>query len=199
MAHGDDLGLRLPPRLAPTQVVVVLVRDEDGAGGAAQALVDDLRRAGYRVSLDDRVDVSFGRRAVEWELKGVPVRVEVGPRDLAKGDVTIVRRDIGVKRPEPLAGAVAEVGRDLEAAQAALLAEATELRDRRTASVDTIEEAIEAAQTGFAVLPWDAVRLEGEARLAGAAVSVRCLQRADGGLAMSEDEPGLLAVCGKAY
>src|SRR5438309_2380522 len=67
MAHGDDHGLRLPPRLAPTQVVVVLVRDEEGAGGVANGLVDDLRRAGWRVALDDRVAVSFGRRAVEWE------------------------------------------------------------------------------------------------------------------------------------
>src|SRR5690606_10640306 len=81
MAHGDDAGLRLPPALAPTQVVVVLVRDEGGAGAAADALVADLRAAGHRVELDARVDQSLGRRAVDWELKGVPVRVEVGPRD----------------------------------------------------------------------------------------------------------------------
>src|SRR5581483_5831581 len=72
MAHGDDAGLRLPPRLAPVQVVVVLVRDEGDAGAAAQGIVADLRAAGHRVRLDDRVDVSFGRRSVEWELKGVP-------------------------------------------------------------------------------------------------------------------------------
>jgi prolyl-tRNA synthetase len=199
MAHGDDLGLRLPPRLAPTQVVVVLVRDEEGAGSAAQTLVEDLRRAGHRVALDDRVDVSFGRRAVEWELKGVPVRVEVGPRDLAQGQVTLVRRDAGTKRPVPLGGVVAEVGQDLEAAQRDLLASATAFRDQRTVSVTSVDEAVEAAQSGFAVLPWAAVGLEGEARLATAAVTVRCLQRPDGGLALSEDEPDLVAVCAKAY
>jgi prolyl-tRNA synthetase len=199
MAHGDDLGLRLPPRLAPTQVVVVLVRDEEGAGSTAQTLVEDLRRAGHRVALDDRVDASFGRRAVEWELKGVPVRVEVGPRDLAQGQVTLVRRDAGTKRPVPLGGAVAEVGQDLEAAQRDLLASATAFRDERTISVTSVDEAVEAAQSGFAVLPWAAVGLEGEARLATAAVTVRCLQRPDGGLALSEDEPDLVAVCAKAY
>jgi prolyl-tRNA synthetase len=199
MAHGDDQGLRLPPRLAPTQVVVVLVRDEQGAGGVAQGLVEDLRRAGWRVKLDDRVDVSFGRRAVEWELKGVPVRVEVGPRDLANGNVTVVRRDGGVKRSEPLGGVVEKVADDLAAAQAALLDEATRLRDARTAAVASVDEAIEAAQTGFAKLPWEVVGEEGEARMAGSAVSVRCLQRADGSLAMSEDEPRLVAICAKAY
>ena len=98
MAHGDDAGLRLPPRLAPVQVVVLLVRDEEGTRRAAEALVDELRAAGHRVRLDDRVGTSFGRRSVDWELKGVPVRVEVGPRDLALGQVTVVRRDRHEKR-----------------------------------------------------------------------------------------------------
>src|SRR5205807_9707526 len=101
MAHGDDGGLRLPPRLAPTQVVVLLVRDEDGAGEAASAVARELADLGLRVELDARTDVSFGRRAVDWELKGVPVRVEIGPRDLAEGKVTLVRRDDGSKSPVP--------------------------------------------------------------------------------------------------
>src|SRR5437868_1674255 len=81
----------------PVQVVVLLVRNEEGAGERAAALAAELVAAGHRVELDDRVDTSFGRRAVDWELKGVPVRVEVGPRDLAEGNVTIVRRDAGTK------------------------------------------------------------------------------------------------------
>src|SRR4051812_7701592 len=150
MTHGDDNGLRLPPKVAPVEVVVVLVRNEEGAGERAAAIADGLRDAGHRVRLDDRVDTSFGRRAVEWELKGVPVRVEVGPRDLAGGNVTLVRRDTGVKQ----AVAVAEVGARvvglLNSIQEALLAEATELRDSRTSDVTTLDEAREAAQTGFA-------------------------------------------------
>src|SRR5438270_10752242 len=72
MGHGDDAGLRLPPGLAPVQVVVVLVRDGEGAGERAAAIADELKVAGHRVELDDRVDTSFGRRSVDWELKGVP-------------------------------------------------------------------------------------------------------------------------------
>src|SRR5437660_2483724 len=93
MGHGDDAGLRLPPRLAPIQAVVLLVRAEEGAGERAAALAAELADAGVRVQLDDRVDTGFGRRAVEWELKGVPVRLEVGPRDLAAGTAALVRRD----------------------------------------------------------------------------------------------------------
>ena len=98
MTHGDDNGLRVPPVLAPIQVVVLVVRDEEGAGEAAARLVDELKAAGVRVRLDDKVDVSFGRRATNWELKGIPLRIEVGPRDLKEGEVTLVRRDNGEKR-----------------------------------------------------------------------------------------------------
>jgi prolyl-tRNA synthetase len=199
MAHGDDSGLRLPPRLAPTQVVVLLVKDSDGARTAAGTLVEELRRAGHRVTLDDRVDISFGRRAVDWELRGVPLRLEVGPRDLALGNVTLVRRDNGSKVPVPIGRAMAEVGAALDAAQAALLAEATQFRDTHTVRVATVDEAVAAAASGFASLPWAAVGPEGEGRLAEAAVTVRCLQRPDGSLAMSEDEPDVLAVVARAY
>ncbi len=199
MAHGDDAGLRLPPRLAPTQVVVVLVRAEEGASEVAHALVEDLRGAGHRASLDARVEVSFGRRAVEWELKGVPIRVEVGPRDLATGHVTVVRRGDGSKRQVLLTAVAAEVAADLLASQEALLAEATERRDARTVRVASVAEATEAAQVGFAVIPWSAVGVEGETRLAASGVTVRCLQRADGGRPLSDDEPDLIAICAKAY
>ena len=72
MGHGDDFGLRLPPALAPAQVVVLMVKDAPEVGQAAGALVAELTAAGHRVRLDDRTDTSFGRRSVDWELKGVP-------------------------------------------------------------------------------------------------------------------------------
>jgi prolyl-tRNA synthetase len=78
MAHGDDRGLRVPPALAHIQAVGLLIRDEDGAGAAAQRVHDELLAAGVRSRLDDRVETAFGRRATDWELKGVPVRVEIG-------------------------------------------------------------------------------------------------------------------------
>jgi prolyl-tRNA synthetase len=98
-----------------------------------------------------------------------------------------------------LAEAAGAVAGDLETAQAALLAEATERRDARTVPVTSIEEAVEAAQIGFAAVPWWMVGEDGETRLAASGVSVRCLQRADGGLPLSDDEPDLVAICAKAY
>ena len=199
MAHGDDAGLRLPPRLAPVQVVVLLVRDEEGTRRAANGIVDELRAAGHRVRLDDRVGISFGRRSVEWELKGVPVRVEVGPRDLASDQVTVVRRDLQEKRAATVGAVKAEVAADLEAAQAALYSEAWARQREHTREVGTIEDAAAAAADGFAVLPWDAIGVAGEAELAGGGFSVRCLQAADGSLAEGEDEAGLMAVVARAY
>ena len=97
MAHGDDNGLRVPPSLAPHQIVVLLVRDEPDSAAAAERLTRELRDAGIRVELDKKVSASFGRRVTDWEIKGVPLRVEVGPRDLANGVVTVARRDTGEK------------------------------------------------------------------------------------------------------
>jgi len=199
MCHGDDAGLRLPPKLAPVQVVVLVVRDDEGVRKAAEQIAAELRGAGVRVRVDERVGTSFGRRSVEWELKGVPVRVEVGPRDLAEGRVTLVRRDTQEKRPAAVAGAAREAREALEQVQQALFSEAESARAGRTVRVGTLGEAIEAAADGFAVLPWSEVGEAGELELAASSVTVRCLQRADGGLAGSDDEPGLQAVVGRAY
>jgi prolyl-tRNA synthetase len=199
MAHGDDNGLRLPPLIAPVQVVVLVVRAEEGAGDAAARLAADLRSSGLRVELDDRVDVGFGRRAIDWELKGVPVRVEIGPRDLAEGQVTLVRRDTGSKEAVALASAGSSVADALGAAQTELLSQARAWRESKTAAVSTLDEAREAAQAGFAQLPWSALGDDGETDLAGGGVTVRCLQREDGGLPESEDEPGLVAFVARAY
>jgi prolyl-tRNA synthetase len=202
MAHGDDAGLRVPPRLAPVQVVVLLVRDEDGAGDKAAALAQELSGAGVRTHFDGRTDTSFGRRVVDWELKGVPVRVEVGPRELDAGQVVLVRRDSGTKTTVPLAGLGAAVRAALDDAQAALLAEALERRLTGTATVATIDEAQEAARTGFAALPWRALGADGETQLNRAGVSVRLLSRPDGTLpGPDEDGPDadLLAVVARAY
>jgi prolyl-tRNA synthetase len=200
MAHGDDAGLRLPPRVAPTQAVVLLVKGEDGAGEAAARLAADLRAAGVRVDLDDRTEVSFGRRAVDWELKGVPVRIEVGPRDLAAGTVTLVRRDTATKEAEALDAVVAAVPGLLDRIQADLLADATARRDARTVDVATVADAAAAAADGFARVPW-ALLLDGdgEGRLRDDGVTVRCLQQPDGSLPAGDDDPDTVAIVAKAY
>jgi len=207
MAHGDDQGLRLPPRLAPIQVVVLVVRDEDGAGEEGQRLVAALQGSGIRAEVDLRTDQSFGRRSTEWELKGVPVRVELGPRDLAEGNVTIVRRHDGSKIPVPVGEAAARVTEMLDAVHAALFDEAQAFADARTAEVSTIEEAAEAAKSGFARLPWRVLCDEvdgrtGEQRLAEDGVSVRCLVNPDGTVAETDDPgeaPDLVAIVARAY
>jgi prolyl-tRNA synthetase len=204
MVHGDDNGLRLPPRLAPVQVVVILVKSDHGADVAAATLATELRAAGLRVELDARTDTSFGRRAVDWELKGVPVRLEVGPRDLAEGLVTVARRDTGSKTPVPLSGVAAAVSEALDAIHAALFEEATALRQGRTVDATSLGDVEKAAATGFAVVPMSVLGAEGETTLNRAGLSIRCVQRADGGLPgpVGDDasaEAQHMAVVGRAY
>jgi prolyl-tRNA synthetase len=199
MAHGDDRGLRIPPELAPIQCVVLALRDEGGVVDRARELAAELRAAGVRVELDDKVDVSFGRRATNWELKGIPVRLELGPRDLAEQAVTMVRRITGTKESVGLDGIAAVVVDALAAQQSELLDAATARRDANTADVTTIDEAVEAATSGWARIPWSAVGEAGEELLGQSAITVRCLRRPDGSLPASNDEPDLVAVVARSY
>lgn len=202
MAHGDDSGLRIPPRLAAVQVVVLAVKGEEPVLSAVREIAGRLTAVGLRVHVDDRTDTPFGRRSVDWELKGVPVRVEVGPRDLESRTVMLVRRIPGPAPKErvgvdALAGSLPGV---LEEDQALLLRRSRERRAARTVDVNTLGEAAEAAVAGgWARIPWAALGPEGEAALAGLAVSVRCLVAEDGSVPESDDAPGTLAIVARAY
>ena len=184
----------LPPAVAPAQVVVLPVRGDAALLQVAEQVAESLRGAGVRVRVDAREGRSFGRRVTEWEIKGAPLRVELGPRDLAAAQVTLVRRDTGEKTATALTGLAAALPGLLADVQAAMLAAATRRRDDRTRDVASVAEAAEAARTGFARLPWAAVGVEGEARLAEDAVTVRCLQRARRLAPETPDEPDLVAV-----
>jgi prolyl-tRNA synthetase len=199
MVHGDDFGLRLPPALAPQEVVVMVVREDEGVARAAAAIVADLAAAGVRVKLDDRVETGFGRRSVAWELKGVPVRIEVGPRDLLDGQVTVVARHTREKEQVALAGVVGTVTALLARVGPELEAEARAFRDGRTRSVDSVEEAIDAGMSGFARVPWRLLGPEGEVRLAGETLSVRCLEGPDGELVADDGDDSAVAVVGRSY
>jgi prolyl-tRNA synthetase len=153
MAHGDDQGLVLPPRLAPFQVVMVPV----GRGGAmveVMAAVDTLaaqcRALGVRGKVDDRPQLSAGFKFNDWEMRGVPLRVELGPRDLAAGVAVVARRIGGEKETVPLAGLAATLPSVLEEIQAAMLARATAFRDENTTTVDDWEAFAAAVSTGWA-------------------------------------------------
>jgi prolyl-tRNA synthetase len=159
MAHSDDQGLVLPPRLAPIEVVIVPIykTDEEKAKvlQAARNLV-----AGYpnrlSIKLDDRDDLRPGWKFNEWEMKGVPIRIEIGPRDIDSGQVVVVRRDTGEKKPVSLAGAVAECGTLLEDIQSGLFRKAKAFRDASIRRVETYDEfkAFHAADSGFAECHW---------------------------------------------
>ncbi|KJL24917.1 Proline--tRNA ligase [Microbacterium azadirachtae] len=200
MSHGDASGLVLPPRIAPHQVVVLVVKEDARTLAAARAIVADLKAAGVRVKLDDRTQVGFGRRATEWELKGVPVRIEVGPRDLDAGVLTFVRRDRVGKQQMPATEVASRVPALLDEIQRDLFAVArTRLADR-TARVSTVDEAREAARTGFAVIDWNALGEAGEKLLNRDAITVRCLQTREGALPdPHEPEQDLVAVVARAY
>jgi prolyl-tRNA synthetase len=200
MAHGDDNGLRVPPRLAPTQVVVLPVRDEETVVAKARQIAAALTDAGLRVQVDARPGLSFGRRVTDAEIKGIPVRVEVGPRDLAAGNVTLVRRDTSEKVPVPLAEVATRVPVLLGEVQADLYAEALALRESRTTDVATVAEAARAAQAGFARIPWRLVGEEGEAELAEEALTVRCIQTPDGGIPEAgSDADDLVCLIARSY
>jgi prolyl-tRNA synthetase len=198
MAHGDDRGLRVPPQVAPVQVAVLVVRDQDGAADYARQLVTDLEARGVRAKLDANVHIGFGRRVTDWELKGVPVRIDVGPRDLKQGNVTLVRRDIG-PLSIPLGEVAVRAPELLATIQQAMFDEALRFREASVSDVTTVEDAAEAAQAGVGRIPWETLGTEGERTLLAHGVSVRCLQRQDGSIPEADDEPGLVAIVARAY
>jgi prolyl-tRNA synthetase len=186
MCHGDDFGLVVPPALAPLQAVVMVVKDSDGAvTRTAAALADGLTERGVRVRLDDDVAAAFGRRATDWDLQGVPVRIELGPRDLEKNAALVYRRDTRDKTAVGLDGVDDEVSALLGRIQGDMLQAATARRD--------------ASITDCARVPWDRIGVSGEADLAASGVTVRCLQRADGALPDSDAEDGAVAFVARAY
>jgi prolyl-tRNA synthetase len=200
MCHGDDFGLVLPPALAPIQAVVVVVKESDGGvTRAATALVEELGQHGIRSKLDDNVAQGFGWRATEWDLQGVPIRVELGPRDVAENAALVYRRDTREKNKTGLDTVVGEVQRLTDRIQRDMLDTATARRDAFTSDCTTLDQARETAQTGVARVPWELVGASGEEDLAASGLTVRCLQRDDGTLPESDDDAGALAYVARAY
>jgi prolyl-tRNA synthetase len=154
MTHGDDKGLVLPPLLAPHQVVIVPIGRGDQASqmlAPANELAERLRRAGIRTHVDTRQQLSPGFKFNDWEMRGVPIRLELGPRDLAQGTALMSLRLGDGKTPVSLAEAPARLESELTAFQDMLLRRATDFRDSHTATVDSWEEFAEAVKTGWAI------------------------------------------------
>jgi len=184
MVHGDENGLRLPPRLAPVQVVIVPISKDDSTRErvmtAADGIAAELRSQGVRVLVDGREGMSPGFRFTHWEIRGVPLRIEIGPRDLEEGSLPLGARNRpgrDGKFAVPLGSVTREVPSLLERIQSEMLQEATARRDERTWDVETFEEfrgAIE-ERPGFYRAWWaggadDEARLQEETK-----ATIRCI------------------------
>jgi prolyl-tRNA synthetase len=159
MTHGDDSGLVLPPKVAPHQVVVVPISRgnwQETVLPAARDIAGRLSAAGVRVTLDDRDAYTPGWKFSEWELRGVPLRLEIGPRDIENRQVVLARRDTREKSVTPMDGLEAEVRRLLDAIQIGLFERAVRFRDEHTTATTSYEEfkAIMEGRPGFVVAPW---------------------------------------------
>ena len=160
MAHGDDQGLRLPPNVAPYQVVIVPIwrkeQQKDAVLEATNRIHAELAGR-FRVTVDDREGLTPGFKFNEWELRGVPLRIEIGPRDVEKESVVLARRDIPGREGKtfaPMSGLPESVGDMLETIQANMLATATAFRDANTYEPKDYEEFQEAVVNGWAKGYW---------------------------------------------
>ncbi len=179
MTHGDDQGLKLPPRIAPIQAVVVPIWRKDAEREQVLTFVDRVRAAlgDVRVHVDARDQYTPGWKYNEYELRGVPLRLEVGPRDVAQGSVMSVRRDTRAKEPIALEALATRVPQLLDTVQAGMLEAARRFRDEQTVRVDTVEELERhfAEHRGFVAIPWtDDAALEARIK-DGTGATLRCL------------------------
>jgi prolyl-tRNA synthetase len=159
MVHGDDKGLIIPPRVAPVQVIVVPIHKEKGAVQVKQhaaKIVSELKEAGIRAHVDDRDEYTSGWKFNEWEMKGVPLRINIGARDIERGQVEFVRRDSREKMQAGRAELVRTAGALLEQVQAGLFARARQLLDgylTKPATYSELKSTIE-SRGGFAIAGW---------------------------------------------
>jgi prolyl-tRNA synthetase len=198
MAHGDDQGLILPPRLAPIQAVIVPILKSEAENGpvmeAVNRVFSELKAAGVRVKVDERTEVTPGFKFNDWEMRGVPLRIEIGPKDVEKGTVAVARRDKpgkGGKSFVPQTGLAAVITDLLVEIQAALLQRATDFRDSHIFEPKDYAELTEVVQNGWAYTWWCELA-ECEARIKeDTKATTRCIPL---------DQPeghGKCIVCGK--
>ena len=159
MVHGDDRGLVLPPKVAPTQVIMIPIgppKTREQVIGRVDELFAELKKAGVRVKVDDRADQSPGWKFNEYEMRGVPIRVELGPRDMENGQVVLVSRVSGEKKIVQQADFVQEVQNLLAEIHQQMYDKAKQFRDEHYIAVDTIDEFKTFLETkrGFVLAGW---------------------------------------------
>ncbi|MGB1288680.1 MAG: proline--tRNA ligase [Aggregatilineales bacterium] len=210
MAHGDDKGLRLPPVLAPIQVVAVPVyRNDDEASTVMEVMtpiVNDLKAAGIRVHTDLR-DERPGFKYNDWEMRGVPVRLEIGPRDVAKGNAVLARRDVDGKAGKEFVsqeGIVERVQNLLTDIQANLLQQATDFRDEHIKDVNSYDEFKQVIESGDWARGWWHEDDDAERRVKEeTGATLRCLPfdqpDGDGTCFLTGEKAERVALFAKAY
>ncbi|HEU4939518.1 MAG TPA: proline--tRNA ligase [Vicinamibacterales bacterium] len=160
MTHGDDSGLILPPRVAPYQVVIVPIARgnwQETVLPRARDIQSDLMRHGVRVMLDDRDAYTPGWKFAEWEMRGVPLRLEIGPKDIEKSSVLLARRDMPrEKLPTPMDGLATRIVSLLETIQNNLFARAVKFREEHTQKVSSYDEfkSVMEGRPGFVIAGW---------------------------------------------
>ena len=159
MTHGDEGGLILPPKVAPHQVVIVPIPRgnwRETVLPRAQAIRDELVARGIRVLIDDRDTQTPGWKFNEWELRGVPLRMEIGPKDLEKSQVVLARRDTREKSFVPMEGLAPHVEQMLSTIQKALFDRAVAFREEHTSQTDSYDEfkQLLEGRPGFVIAPW---------------------------------------------
>ncbi|WP_230191779.1 proline--tRNA ligase [Paenibacillus sp. CECT 9249] len=159
MVHGDDRGLALPPKVAPTQVIMIPIgppKAREQVLARTDELYAELKAAGIRVRVDDRADVSPGWKFNEYEMRGVPLRLELGPRDLDNGVAVLVSRISGEKRVVPQHNLVAEVQNMLDQIHGEMYERAKQFRDDNFSSVDSLDEmkTLMENKRGFVLAGW---------------------------------------------
>lgn len=159
MVHGDDKGLVLPPRVAPIQVVIVPIyysdKDSERVLQEAGKVEAVLKNKGIRVHMDSRDELTPGFKYNEWELRGVPLRIEIGPKDLDKKKVTVARRHIKLKTDLPLDKIESEIGVILQQVQDEMFVAAKKMLDERTVKASNYSAMKSALEKGcFVIAPW---------------------------------------------
>lgn len=210
VVHGDDKGLRIPPNIAPTQAVIIPIyktpEEEELVRKESMQMKKSLEEAGVKVELDDRTEKTPGFKFNEWEVKGVPVRIEVGPRDLAKDEVVIARRDTSEKQSVSLEDVTNTVLELMDDIQENMYVQALEFQSKNTHEVFEYErfKEIIANEPGFIKTGWCGEeacesKIQGETK-----ATIRCLPFAYAGEAKGEciyckGEAQHLALFAKAY
>ena len=196
MTHSDDNGLVLPPKLAPIQVVIVpIYKNEEGLKRISEhvePLVKELRSKGVSVKYDDADNKRPGFKFADYEVKGVPVRLAIGERDLENGTVELMRRDTLEKETLPLEGIADHIVKELDDIQTALFNRALELRKSRTIEVDSYDEFKKRIEDGVFILAhWDGTPETEEKIKEATKATIRCIPFE------GDETPGVCMVTGK--